>query len=285
MLKYSVDALNVLDKFYSGRKIIYVEGDDDISFWGKLCDQIVPGIEVEIIKAGNSNSLAVYISDIVEHDANIMAFADSDFTQILNLTVDHTRVVYTFGYSIENTLYSAKSICCMIENLSKTRRYPISSVEEWKEAFSEGALDLCAFELADIQNGTGIGAMGNSSAKFIKNSGGKCLLCNKKIQKTLEQKILDYKVKNSHLEKASKIIERSGYVLWNLIRGHFLEHALMNFIKREFKKNKNTTVSLSREAFFAYFIAELDYANLDTDEESTYYESSIRNALRSTLAT
>lgn len=115
---YDTSALDVLDKFHESNFIIFVEGDEDVIFWSSLFDKA--GIHnYHIDSADGIKELKKIMSQILNENARVIVACDSDYSILLNTLPNHKRIISTYGYSIENTMYCPKIINSVINKLSR----------------------------------------------------------------------------------------------------------------------------------------------------------------------
>lgn len=101
---YSTDAINVLDKFHEAHFILYVEGDDDETFWSSLLNRI--GIRhYHIESAGGIQELKKIMRQITNDNANVIVACDGEYSILLDNLPKHDRIISTYGHSIENTMF------------------------------------------------------------------------------------------------------------------------------------------------------------------------------------
>ncbi len=107
--EYSIDALNARGAFFGVSALIYVEGDDDEVFWDKIFSQI-PNFSYSIESLGGSEEIDKYIKKVESDGLNAIIARDSDYLKYCDKISKHKNIVYTIGYSIENTFYNTRSI-------------------------------------------------------------------------------------------------------------------------------------------------------------------------------
>jgi len=109
-IDYSIDALNVRNCFFSTDTIVYVEGDDDILFWDKVF-RASTSASIYIEAVGGSKELDKYIELINSGELESIAARDSDYLDFEGKKNGDSKIIYTVGHSIENSIYCADFIC------------------------------------------------------------------------------------------------------------------------------------------------------------------------------
>lgn len=254
-LSYSSDALDTLPKFHRKQFVIYVEGNDDVPFWDVIFQ--IFGIQNFIIKpAGGSEEIEKYTQSILREDAEVYVARDSDFKELLGSQDSHSRIVWTYGYSIENTLYHPISVAEIISTYARVQKYSYIQAGEWLMTFVNEFLALLVCDLGNEKYQKGVEVLGDKSAKFLQSK--KSIFPSKELIK----KQLD-KIRPIFSDEEYSIVESLLCVtithkpIFFLIRGHFLTNAVMNFIQHEVKKARNKEPSLSKDNLFSNLIAIL----------------------------
>ncbi len=104
--------------FYGVDYVCYVEGgggasddSDDVVFWSIVFSTLRPDLKVHFLARGGKPELEARARDVIEKDLNAVLVAmDSDYDELLGEKILDRRVLYTFGYSWENDLFSADVI-------------------------------------------------------------------------------------------------------------------------------------------------------------------------------
>jgi hypothetical protein len=102
-LEYALEALEIKGLFYNKKITVYVEGKDDPLFWDNLFN--IAEIEAHIEDVGGSLELDKYIAKIIDSNAEFYVATDNDHNDFLENIATHPKVIRTYGYSIENSMY------------------------------------------------------------------------------------------------------------------------------------------------------------------------------------
>lgn len=246
-LEYSIEAKNVLKKFYRIDKMLYVEGDDDVPFWEFMFEKFEsPNVEVQ--QVGGKEELRKYIDQINCGQLDAIVAMDRDFGPFDGSDTEHDLVVRTAGYSIENTLISAK---VLVKVARRTGRLPaknatLEECQHWLQDFYHQCSGLLVNDLMDQCEGERVGVIGDNCDRFLESKQSD-KVCLKKVDKYLKDLGLESDPTLSKM--LEKIRFDAGLRLSDFIRGHFLASAAQRFVCLLVKR-KRANISLSSAAFF-----------------------------------
>lgn len=270
---YSQKALAVRSKFTKRLIHCFVEWEEDKVFWSTVMTFYNKNFLLRFHMAGDCGAVDNIIDLIINGDENKMAIRDSDYLEIISSKIDHPRIIYTFGYSVENSIYNAKNLTRAIECLALGDRITIKEVEDWLKDCADKLEDLIILDIADITLSRGVGPLGDSSVGFVAHH--KDYEIDEHI---VNQKLAQY----SHLFSQSEI--DSAKLKYNkyrkrkylLIRGHFLNHITVNFINRKIDtiRPQGKKAKVNYTSIFAQLVGQLSLANLD-ESESRYISRKI----------
>ena len=260
-LTYSSKALDALQLFHQKRFVVYVEGPDDVVFWGMVLNVFV--VTDCIIKpAGGRNELATYVKSIVEDNADIVAASDADYTEVLGQQINHNRIIYTYGHSIENSLYCPRSISLA------TTTYCRSQVSEenttlWLNDFVQGFEALIVYEVANTKYAKGVAVLGDNCARFLDNN-----VLPSPAQERISKRAYEVgpHFDEVELENARSLVANWRKPLKYLIRGHFLTHAIMRFIEAKAHEVRKKKINISEENLFALMIGQFGSQCADQED-------------------
>ena len=259
-LTHSAPAISITHEFYNTQVMVYVEGDDDIPFWDELFKKIVPDDFYTIEQVGGKNNLRNCINAIKRGDiTNVIVACDSDYNRILydntSTLYDNPLIIMTQGHSIENTMFCPRTVAKYIKNVLKTTTdyYPLTKT--WYEQFCSLSLKLLPYDILnqeEFENNDDSNKKKVYNERFhrLQDDSNPTMLSENKIE------VLISKIKSNY--KESDIIDIENRIAVDsrepryIIQGHFLEIAVMNYIRETIKKAKK--VALSNEAIFTSFI-------------------------------
>ena len=262
---YSIDAKNVINKFYGVDCMVYVEGDDDIAFWEHLFENIAE-LKVEVEPVGGKPELRKYAKSICSGEAEFLVAMDSDYEDITGYEY-HPNILRTYGYSIENTLITKYAASKILKNICKlpSKKEPIDLCSEWMEEFSKKIKPLVVFDLANVIEAKGVAVIPRASERFMKSQTS-CDLCSTKISSYLEGFPLI--VDEIKVQEIEGLLDEAGVSFIDLLRGHFLFSAVMRFIKVQANK-LGSGVSISTEMLYSNFMSIFESL---FDEDHPHYE-------------
>lgn len=259
-LTHSAPAISITHEFYNTQVMVYVEGDDDIPFWDELFKKKVPEGFYTIEQVGGKNNLRNRINAIKKGDiTNVIVACDSDYNRILydntSTLYNNPLIIMTHGHSIENTMFCPRTVAKYIKNVLKTTTDYYPSTKTWYEQFCSLSIKLLPY---DILNQEEFENNDDSSKKKVYNERFYRLQDDSDPTMLSENKIevLISRIKSNY--KESDVIDIENRIALDsrepryIIQGHFLEIAVMNYIRETIKKAKK--VALSNEAIFTSFI-------------------------------
>lgn len=238
-LEYSTNALEVKGAFYAKDITVYVEGDDDVMFWDnvfRLANKLV-----HIEEVGGKPNLSNYIRKVIKEDAQFVIAMDNDNSEFMLESDTHPRIIRTYGYSIENSMYFDSANVERI--VSAFCRKPISVQEEfefWKKDFANSLFNLIVYDIASCRFKKGIKVFGDSCQRFLKNDRSHTI-CEIKVSDYLDK--ISNRFLDSEIEEVKSLLIQDEKDLWFLIKGHFIRLAFVNIIKSFVKKLSNRVVS------------------------------------------
>lgn len=267
---YSTDAKNVLNKFYQVDRVVYVEGEDDIPFWEEIFLKLA-NIQVEFESVGGKTELLKHAEAIYEGEAEYLLAMDSDFDRVFAIE-KHPSIVRTYGYSIENTLISEESICRIIKNLARIPRRdaPYEDCERWLSEINYKIKDIVLCDVINIKEELGLSVVPDSSERFMKD-GGSASISEEKIGDFVDRLGID-KVEKLRSEDMNLADKGMNYL--DVIRGHFLFSAAMNFIKiktRYFGKK----ITISKDMLFSNFVSIFESVFNEDHPHYDFYKAEI----------
>lgn len=271
-LDYSTDAKNILNEFYEVERILYVEGIDDVAFWGALFDKYYDK-SVEIIDVDGIENLKPYISQIENYQiTNAYVACDQDYNFFIGKKW-HERVICTFGHSIENSLVSKESICDVIRGFSKSNKKNIiyENYDGWLAGFKKSITDLIYCDIHNEKNKLGFSIIGNNCDRFLVKKDD-FIICDESIS----QHISNFFKEEDLCEIRKYFDTHQDYILPNFIRGHFLFSAAMKFVTVLSSRLSEKNINIAKEAFFSNIFISFE-KNLETNPHSSYYEAKILN--------
>jgi len=246
-LEYSNEALEAKGLFYNKEFTVYVEGKDDPFFWGQLFS--LAEIEAHIEDVGGKNELDKYIEKIINEGADFYVARDNDNSEFYDDTLNHERIISTYGYSIENSMYFYPSTIEIA--ISKFCRQKIDFSTEfnaWLSEFSNNLFDLIIYDIANNKFKRGVSIFGDNCFRFLKGQNS-YTVCSNKINAFIDS--IKANFTDDEINEVKNLVNQSEKDLWFLIKGHFITHALINLIKNSIKKAVGSSKSMTPDYLYS----------------------------------
>lgn len=271
-LEYSTDAENVRAKFLRAQVIVYVEGDDDVVFWGSLFESL-SDIRVAVESCGGSPEVEKYAGQIKRGELVGIAARDSDHNRTLGRADSHPLLVYTHGYSIENCTLSRP----IIEEISKllTKRNP-KAVEKAKnllDLFEAEIEELVVLDLMNEAQGLGISVLGDKCERLAASSGAR--ICPLKKESKVQEVMA--RTSTGAVALAEQSIKSAGVPVLSHVRGHFLMSWALRML-RSLKLPTGRQPNLTTDALFALAVSTFEKFLLGSHPSKIYYERVLADA-------
>jgi hypothetical protein len=251
-LTYSTQALDNLKHFHRKQHVIYVEGQDDVPFWSEVLKFFK--LENFVIKiAGGDEEVEKYAKSIIDFDTDIIVARDCDYSDILQTQYNHRRILYTYGYAIENTLYRANSIAAAIATYARLEKSEelLNEAQAWLDKLGEKFKTMVVLDIANTLYDKGIKVIPNSCHKYIKKP---LEICETTIHDDCS-KVKDH-IEDEELEYCVNLLNTTEKHLFFRIRGHFIANAILTYIE-SYVRNVRSSFRLSVENLYAFMMAEL----------------------------
>ena len=253
-LEYSSDALEVKGLFYNKPLTVYVEGPDDIIFWNTVFKKA--DVSAHIEDAGGKTEIKKMYSQILENGVKYCVAIDNDNSKFMPNYVHHPRIIRTYGYSIENSMYYNKKIIAdQISNLSRCSKDHTPIVESWIDDFSKSAEKLIIYDIANNRFEKGVCVFGDNCCRLLaKNSSYK--LCQTKIADFIES--IEPLFTKDEIDDVKNLLRACDKDPWFLIKGHFISHSLINLIKATVKQNSGIAPVFSSDILYSMTVNNID---------------------------
>jgi hypothetical protein len=272
-IEYSIDALNSLNKFYRASVIVYVEGDDDILFWENVIKKCT-NLDFEVIPLGGADEVDKKIELITSNQLLSIAARDSDYLRLTGSESVHPLVIYTFGYSIENSIYTEASIKEITRIWCKGKRININC-DAWLLDIVTYSKPLLVHDLANHIEDAGICVTGDNCTRFMKDD---------KSHEIDERKVLSYvraiekKLENKFIMQSISILESvNDELILCWLRGHFLASAVLKYISNNIKSSGLKSIA-SYDAIYANAVLFFQKSFDENHPHFEYYNNSLMTA-------
>lgn len=271
LFDYSDDAINALTLFLGCDQILYVEGDDDVLFWEAVFGHY-SDLKLDIRPAGGVNELQPYVDKVLGGELNCFVARDSDYGRVCGALKDHPRLIYTYGYSIENTLYSPGLIAEIVYFWSKRNGDYLTNTISWLEYFCNKTRRLLELDIKNFKDGLSIDTGAGHCQQFMMG----------RSSDMIDEDKLNYHV--DRIIAANDIVYNDDdyrapedISLIYLLRGHFLQSAILKYINKVVKSVGRNT-SISQDALYAHAIQFLKGNFPVPKQEGDFYQAQIERA-------
>jgi hypothetical protein len=276
-IEYSAEAVNVLNRFHRCERLVYVEGEDDVLFWEILFNFFnFSNFKIEV-KDG-SCELDKFTERLIGEDLNIIIARDSDYKSLTGKLPKHERLITTYGYSIENTLYVSEAVVAITKLWIKDNGLKLSEFSEWIDELTDNLKELIYFDVTNDFYELYIDVIGDNCSRYMKSQSCANLDANK-ISKHLA--ILQPNFCENKVNYVIELINDSEKTLWEIVRGHFLQSAILKYISSHITK-KGLSSKLSHDALYTNAIQELKNTFNDGHRHFEHYNKSISTLINAT---
>lgn len=242
-------------------------------FWQTII-KYFSNVDVEVQSVGGSDILDSYIERIVKEDLNVVVARDADFLNVCGKSISHSRVLYTFGYSIENSLYNSDALRSISRLWCKNNKTTDAMCREWLENIYISTKDLVYFDIANFAHNYSLSVVGDNCTRFLPKPDAH-ILCNQKIESFIQT--LQEKISKRHFNSSLKAVASIGGD-WSIhLRGHFLASAVLKFISARLKES-GRNAKLSYDAMYTNAIQFLEHAFNNSHPHYEHYRHQIHLA-------
>jgi hypothetical protein len=253
-LSYSSKALDTLSLFHRKRFVIYVEGQDDVIFWDIVLKKFdMSNFQLKI--AGGVAEIDKYTYSIVNDDVDVVVARDCDYSDIRGKQFNHPRIIYTYGYSIENSLFCPANIANAIAIHSRTLEDYETESAKWLDGFVNKFERLIVLDVANEIYGRGIQVLGSNCCRFLK-SNSSYLVSEDKVEKYINS--MEKSFAKSEISDSQSLINKSSKELIYVIKGHFLANAVANYIRQRVLAKSRRRIQMSTESLYVILISHFE---------------------------
>ncbi len=254
--------------------MIYVEGEDDISFWNELFRKELSENLYELEQVNGKSNLLRFMNGLEDGSIkNTIVACDLDYNIYLEHEYTNPFILFTYGHSIENSMFCPAHIIDYTRRLSSSKDDNSVLVNEWINTFCSTAVILLPYEIISIKNNLKIKCFNNMLYNFLHKE--KFELDNQKIEKFIND--IQHIFKMSDITKISDKINNDQRENRYKIQGHFFAQAVMKFI-RDFTNKRQKKISLSNDAIYGEFVSCNNYCG-SICIEKTYIKTKIKAAI------
>lgn len=264
---FSTEAYNIINQFHNVDAIVYVEGDDDILFWYNYFN--FANFPVKIEQVGGKENLPTYINKIIEENAKIIVAIDSDYTTLLKTKYSHPLIIYTAGYSIENTMYCPYSINSLIVSYTHRPKNYLDTIKTWLNEYLSVVEELVVYDLANEVYQKSTTVLGDACNIFLEDNSSSKLDLDK-INIYINEKLSHFTSKE--LDYARNLLSDPQLNLFKHVKGHFLTSAIINLVREQVFLEKSKKVTINTESLYANTINNCTRNNCNCEQKEKYID-------------
>lgn len=242
----SVDSELATAYFFEKEYMGFVEGKDDILYWSKKLEEYNIN-NIYLKELGGKENIDKELEELLRNKELKFIFLDRDYNEILKKILENDQIIYTYGYSIENTFCCIESLVKIILDCEAIQRNEIEKIEkikkdidEFLERVEKEVIELLIFDILNEKKAgqeeyraTGFIPTRSYDEFFKKNFEWKS-------EKTKEN-LFNFAQCNFKQEEIKELKEFFVSRDWKkYIRGHFLNSIFL----LTFKKFVNGTITL-----------------------------------------
>ncbi|WP_413437709.1 DUF4435 domain-containing protein [Sulfuriferula sp. GW1] len=275
-LEYSVDALNAKSAFYRAKTMVYVEGEDDVLFWQEVLSRTTDA-QLEIEPVGGSGEIDKYIAQLESGELQAIVARDSDLLPLVGNASLCPRILYTFGYSIENTLYTVDTIHQLAKSWCKSNKVTVNECQAWLDELAKIFAPLLRLDIANTLSDAGLQTVGDNCTRFM-TSQSSAVPCSTRVSTFTTATRPHLPLKSMTAAEAAVGTNLSRIILF--LRGHFLASAVIKFLVNK-ARSYSKKVTISSDSLYAaaliHFGAVFGPAHPHFDHYATSAASAVRH--------
>ena len=275
-LEYSLEAMNAKSAFYRAKTMIYVEGDDDLMFWEEVFSR-VPDFSFEVESVGGSSELDKHIKNIEAGSLDAIAARDADFLRFSGQASSSIRVVLTYGYAIENSLYTPDVLHHMARSWCRSAAVTQAQCAQWLRDLALSFSPLVALDIANAASNSGVAVLPDNCTRFMTGQTS-AKACPVKIAKHVGD--ITPLLPKKAVAAGQKAIAASATAPVDYLRGHLLVSAVLKFLLHT-AKQLDKKIAVSLDAIYAAAIAHFSRSLSAAHPHRAYYSTSTLTAAAS----
>lgn len=234
----SVDSELATAYFFEKEYMGFVEGKGDILYWAKKLEEYNIN-NIYLKELTGKKNINKELEELLKNEELKFIFLDRDYDEIFEGISKDNQIIYTYGYSIENTFCCIKSLlkfileCKTIQNSEKEKIRKIEkNINEFLEKVEKEVIELLIFDILNEKksgqenyNATSFVPV-NSYAEFFKdNFDWK--------SEAIRQNLFEFAQCNFSQEEIKELKEFFTSRDWKkYIKGHFLNSIFLLIFKK-----------------------------------------------------
>lgn len=272
-LEYSIEALNVKNAFYKVKTMVYVEGEDDLMFWDVIFSKIT-GFKYKIEAVDGCPELDKYINNIEAGVLDAIAARDSDFLRFTGRISSNPRAIYTFGYAMENSLYTSEIVHQITRYWCKSLAVTEADCVKWLNDIATAFTPLVALDIANAISDSGVSVLKDNCTRFMASQAS----ATPSIEKiAAHASDIATKLPKKSITAAHGAMALSSSASLDFLRGHMLATAVSKFLTQVAKRLKKK-ITVSFDALYAVAISHFVRLFSSTHPHYAYYTTATATA-------
>ncbi|MCW0015822.1 DUF4435 domain-containing protein [Rhizobium sp. BT-226] len=256
--------------------VAYHEGNstDDISldtlFWNNVFECFRPDLKVRFLPSGGKTDILEILKGAPEENRNSLFLLDRDYDDICGDYIDRSDVLYTYGYSFENDIFSKELIDYFIYNqlpIAERRQQWNQEIMNYFEDTDEILRTIAKFDQMSRKiNVGGIATDGFQRLYTDGRLGGKPTIAEEIVE--IEQSRISQNLQENSHENVDGNWQRR-------INGHFLmdiSYRMVVFLARKLDSRFSVEKKFLIRAFLSRSFNSIDEA----DERAQYFDLKLR---------
>ncbi|HEX5155407.1 MAG TPA: hypothetical protein VFW07_28390 [Parafilimonas sp.] len=238
---------------------------DDILFWKNIFQVFRPELKIKFKSIGSKTTIKDIAIDIIDGNIKtVMVAMDNEFDEIIGQRFNHNNILYTYGYSWENDIWSQHVIRDVIEELSAIE---ISS-EDINKNFSEFLKKIKLAVYAD-------GYLFSKNSSFFSRPKGfmNVINCQPSDLPNVKSNTIELLITNKSIKKSTaySFARRKSIDVKKYCYGHLLANYCFQVIMH-YLKNRLQLPTLHNQIVFRMAIKKFFQSYFTTSEAYNYFK-------------
>lgn len=218
-------ASSVLHRFHDSEYIVYVEGNRDYVFWAQFGQRY--GVKPK--KSGGKAKCKEYARKLIDFNGRYLVCMDRDYEEFSNTLISDDRIIYTYGYSVENHVTTCSSIAKFVTLRGKGDIIKTDDVKRLVNVWHSGISELVLLDIYFHVLSSGMsGPFSNAGLDLFDSDG----LSLDKVQRTVSR--FKGKIDTVEYETWKNQVSASKHD----VKGKFAFLLVREMINKEFKQSK-----------------------------------------------
>lgn len=272
-LEYSPEALNAKSAFYRAKTMVYVEGHDDLMFWDDVLS-LVPDFTFEIESVDGSTELDKYIQKIEAGTLEAIAARDADYLRFTGHIPTSSRVIYTYGYAMENSLYTGEVVHHVARSWCKSNKVTQARCVQWLNTLASSFSPLVTLDIANAVSNAGVAVLTDNCTRFMTSQVSATPSPGKIAAHVANTKPM---LPKNAISTGRAALASTASAPLDYLRGHLLASAVIKFLI-QIAKELDKKIHVSLDALYAVAIAHFARSFSAAHPHYVYYTTATTTA-------